>query len=59
MQYRGVAYEVIETITNSWRWSLKTVDGAYRVGIERTRKEAVLCAERAIDALLKRRDKPQ
>jgi len=32
MQYRGVEYEVVQTITNTWRWSVKREDGS-KMGI--------------------------
>jgi hypothetical protein len=57
MGYRGVEYEVVQTITNTWRWSVKH-ENAYKVGIALDRKSAELCAERFIDGLVKKRSNP-
>jgi hypothetical protein len=53
MEYRGIEYEVVQTITNTWRWSVKRENG-YKVGIALDRKSAELRAERFIDGLVKR-----
>ena len=57
MEYRGVEYEVVQTITNTWRWSVKRENG-YKVGIALDRKSAELRAERFIDGLVKKRSHP-
>ena len=57
MEYRGFEYEVVQTITNAWRWSVKHEIG-YKVGIAVDRKSAELRAERFIDGLVKKRSNP-
>lgn len=57
MEYRGIKYEVVQTITNTWRWSVKREQG-YRVGIALDRKSAMQRAERFIDQQIKQRSKP-
>jgi hypothetical protein len=58
VEYRGVEYEVVQTITNTWRWSVKREQG-YRVGIALDRKSATIRAERFIDEQTKHRSMPE
>ena len=58
MEYRGVEYEVVQTITNTWRWSVKR-ENDYKIGIVLDRATAMLRAERFIDELVKARSKPK
>jgi hypothetical protein len=58
MQYRGVEYEVVQTITNTWRWSVKREDGS-KMGIVLDRDTATQRAERFIDELIKASSKPK
>jgi hypothetical protein len=58
MEYRGFEYEVLQTITNTWRWSVKHGNG-HRVGIASDRSEATRRAEQFIDGLVKDRSKPK
>lgn len=52
MEYRGVEYEVVQTITNTWRWSVKR-DGSEKVGISLDRANAIIRAKRFVDELVK------
>jgi hypothetical protein len=54
MEYRGVEYFVVRTITNRWRWSVKR-DHSERVGTAPTRDAAIGFAQRFIDDLVKAR----
>jgi hypothetical protein len=56
MEYRDVEYEIVQTITNTWRWSVKREDSA-KVGIALDRNAAIRSAERFIDELIKSRSK--
>jgi len=58
MEYRGVEYRVVQTITNAWRWSVKREQDD-KTGIVQDRAMAVLRAERFIDDLIKARSKPK
>jgi hypothetical protein len=58
MEYRGVEYEVVQTIKNTWRWSVKREDGS-KVGIVLDRDTAMQRAERFIDELIKASSKPK
>jgi hypothetical protein len=58
MEYRGVEYEVVQTITKTWRWSVKR-ENDYKTGIVLDRNAALLRAERFIDELIKARSKPK
>ena len=58
MEYRGVEYEVVQTISNTWRWSVRRERG-YKVGITLDRPTARRRAERFIDELVKARSKPE
>lgn len=40
MEYRGLEYSVVRTITNKWRWSVKR-DRNDRVGTAATRAAAI------------------
>jgi hypothetical protein len=57
MEYRGFEYEVLQTVTNAWRWSVKHQHG-YRVGIAEDRADALRRAEQFIDGLVKDQSKP-
>jgi hypothetical protein len=52
MEYRGIEYQVVQTITNAWRWSVKREDGS-KMGIVLDRDTAIQRAERFIDELIK------
>jgi hypothetical protein len=52
MEYRGIEYEVVQTITNAWRWSVGREDGS-KMGIVLDRDTATQRAERFIDELIK------
>ena len=56
MEYRGVEYMVVQTITNAWRWSVKR-DEVDKTGIVQDRNDAITRAERFIDDLIKARSK--
>jgi hypothetical protein len=56
MEYRGVEYMIVQTITNAWRWSVKR-DIVDKTGIVLDRNDAITRAERFIDALIKARSK--
>jgi hypothetical protein len=58
MEYRGVQYEVVQTINKTWRWSVKHENG-YKVGIALDSKEAVRRAEQFIDDLIRLEGKPK
>ena len=58
MEYRGVEYMVVQTITNNWRWSVKR-DGVDKTGIVLDRDTAMQRAERFIDELIKASSKPK
>jgi hypothetical protein len=58
MEYRGVEYEVVQTITNTWRWSVKR-DVVDKTGIVLDRNDAITRAERFIDELIKASSKPK
>jgi hypothetical protein len=58
MEYRGVEYEVVQTIKNTWRWSVKRKDGS-KMGIVLNRDTAMQRAERFIDDLIKASSKPK
>ena len=58
MEYRGVEYMVVQTITNTWRWSVKR-DGIDKTGIVLDRDTAMQRAERLIDELIKASSKPK
>ena len=58
MEYRGVEYEIVQTITNAWRWSVKREDGS-KMGIVLDRDTAMQRAERLIDELIKASSKPK
>jgi hypothetical protein len=58
MEYRGVEYSILQTITNAWRWSVKR-ENEDKTGIVNDRATAVLRAERFIDQLIKIRSKPK
>jgi hypothetical protein len=57
MEYRGVQYSVVRTITKGWRWSVKR-DHHDKVGTSTDRETAISLARRFIDTLLKSRAKP-
>ena len=56
MEYRGVEYEVVQTITNGWRWSVKR-DHNDKVGASPDRAQAIRLAQRFIDELIKSRER--
>jgi len=58
MEYRGVEYEVVQTITNTWRWSVKRDDSS-KMGIVLDRDTALQRAQRFIDELIKADSKPK
>ena len=58
MEYRGVEYEVVQTITNTWRWSVRR-ERTNKVGITADRATAVRRAQRFIDELVKVRSKSE
>jgi hypothetical protein len=58
MEHCGVEYEVVQTITNTWRWSVKRA-GSDKVGIALDRTGAIMRAKRFIDGLSKLRPKPE
>jgi hypothetical protein len=58
MTYRGIEYEVVQTINKKWRWSVKR-ERTDKVGIAMDRKSAIIRAQRFIDELLKTRAKAQ
>ena len=58
MEYRGVEYMIVQTITNNWRWSVKR-DGVDKTGIVLDRDTAMQRAERFIDELIKASSKPK
>jgi hypothetical protein len=57
MEYRGLEYSVVQTMTNAWRWSVKR-ENDNKTGIVPDRATAVLRAEQFIDELIKARSKP-
>jgi len=54
MEYRGIQYAVVRTITKGWRWSVKR-DHNDKVGTSLDRDNAILRAKRFIDELVKTR----
>jgi hypothetical protein len=58
MEYRGVEYEVVQTITNTWRWSVKR-DDLDKTGTATNRNIAIIRAQRFIDELIKVRAKAE
>jgi hypothetical protein len=55
MEYRGVEYQVVQTIKKGWRWSVKRKPND-KVGITDNRMGAVARAQRFIDELIKSRE---
>jgi hypothetical protein len=55
MEYRGVEYQVVRSITSSWRWSVKREPND-KVGTADNRMGAVERAQKFIDGLIKRRE---
>jgi hypothetical protein len=54
MEYRGVEYQVVQTIPKGWRWSVRR-DRTEKVGSASDRMEAVGKAHRFIDEMIKSR----
>jgi hypothetical protein len=54
MEYRGVEYAVVRTITRRWRWSVKR-DHNDKVGTAEMRMGAIGFAQRFIDELVRNR----
>ena len=54
MEYRGVEYSVVRTITRRWRWTVKR-DHNDRAGTAETRMGAIGFAQRFIDELVRKR----
>ncbi|HTO66976.1 MAG TPA: hypothetical protein VMM15_37640 [Bradyrhizobium sp.] len=52
MDYKGIEYSLVQSIAPSgWRWCFQYLDHEF-TDFNRTRYEAVMAAERAIDNLL-------
>jgi hypothetical protein len=56
MEYRGMEYQVVRTITKSWRWSVKHEPNE-KVGTTDDRVGAVARAQKFIDEVIKRRER--
>jgi len=54
MQYRGVEYAVVRSITRDWRWSVAGDDDE-KGGAAPTQAAAISHAQKCIDQLLKAR----
>ena len=57
MEYRGIEYQVVQTIPKGWRWSVRR-DHADKEGTSRDREDAIRKAKLYIDNLLRRRERP-
>ena len=56
MEYRGMEYQVVRTITNAWRWVVKREPND-KVGTTDSRMGAVARAQKFIDELIKSRER--
>ena len=52
MEYRGISYNVVQTIDCAFRWSVKRTDN-YKNGIAICRNDAILDAKRFIDSMIR------
>jgi hypothetical protein len=52
MEYRGIPFNVVQTIDCGWRWSVKR-DDRDKFGITLRREAAIAKAQRFIDGLIK------
>ena len=60
MEYRGFEYAVVRTMSpNGWRWSVKRDQHRDRVGNAGTLDDAVTCAKKFIDRVIKARARLQ
>jgi hypothetical protein len=57
MEYRGVEYQVVQTISNGWRWSVRREPKDDKVGTTDNRMGAVERARKFIDELIKSRER--
>jgi hypothetical protein len=56
MEYRGISFNVVQTIDCGWRWSVKRGDKD-KFGITLRRDAAIAKAQRFIDGLIKAKDR--
>lgn len=58
MEYRAIEYQLVQTANPCcWKWTIFLDATRTRTGISLTRADAVLDAERAIDAVLENGDR--
>ena len=58
MEYQGITFTVVQTISKGWRWSVDQSEGE-RTGTTHKRKTAINQARRCIDEMLKQREEPK
>jgi len=52
MEYRGVEYALVQTISKQWRWSVARDNGNDKVGFCTNRETALARAKRVIDRIV-------
>jgi len=56
MEYRGVEYAVVQTISKQWRWSVTRDSGNNKVGFCTNRETALARAKGVIDRIVEGRN---
>jgi len=56
MEYRGVEYAVVQTISKQWRWSVARDSGNDKVGFCTNRETALARAKGVIDRMVEGRN---
>ena len=56
MEYRGVGYAVVQTISKQWRWSVARDGGDDKVGFCTNREIALARVKEVIDRMVKGRN---
>ena len=56
LEYRGVEYAVVQTISKQWRWSVARDSGNDKVGFCTNRETALARARRVIDRIVRGRN---
>ena len=55
MEYRGIEYAVVQTISKQWRWSVARDSGYDKVGFCTNRETATARAKEVIDKIVRGR----
>jgi len=56
MEYRGVEYAVVQTISKQWRWSVARDSGNDKIGLCINRETALARVKRVIDRIVEGRN---